>query len=165
MLEYGFWLPRNRHEMVEMSLDWLLDTLRPECGDHDMREMERRRELISKYGLDKKLGVVEGEGVTWSVRMIIKIMRLDSEKLHQDCYDIFDEEEDDSDSDLVKRILDRLAVKISQELEVMEQMLTDFTESFELCHRLTQSHLRIVKKAKSHVDTQTCSRHKQLEIS
>ena len=146
-----------------MSLDWLVDTLRLEWGEHDMREMERRRELISKYGLDKKLGVVEGEGVTWSVRMIIKIMRLDSEKLHQDCYDIFDEEEDDSD--LVTRILDRLAVKISQELEVMEQMLTDFTESFELCHRLTQSHLRIVKKAQSHVDTQSCSRHKQLEIS
>ena len=158
-------LPSNRHEMVEMSLDWLLDTLRPEWGERDMREMERRRELIRKYGLDKKLGVVEDEGVTWSVRMIIKIMQLDSEKLHQDCYDIFDENEDQSDSDSVTRILDRLAVKLRQELEVMEQMLTDFTESFKLCHLLTQSHLRIVKKAQSHVGGQSCSRHKQLEIS
>ena len=151
--------------MVEISLDWLLDTLRPEWEGRDMRDMERRRELISKYGLDKKLGVVEDEGVTWSVRMVIKIMQLDSEKLHQDCYDIFDENEDQSDIDLVTRILDRLAVKLIQELEVMEQMLTNFTESFELCHRLTQSHLRIVKKAQSHVVTPSCSRHEQLEIS
>ena len=130
-----------------------------------MRKMERRRELISKYGLDKKLGVVEDDGVTWSVKMVLKIMQLDSDKLHQDCYDIFDENEDDSDSVLVTRILDRMAVKLEQELEVMEQMSAVFTESFELCHRLTQSHLRIVKKAQSHVDSQTCSRHKQLEIS
>ena len=97
--------------------------------------------------------------------MVLKMMQLDSDKLHQDCYDIFDENEDDSDSVLVTRILDRLTVKLEQELEVMEQMSAVFTESFELCHRLTQSHLRIVKKAQSHVDSQTCSRHKQLEIS
>ena len=151
--------------MVEISLDWLLDTLSLVMEELDMREMERRRELIRKYGLDKKLGVVEDEGVTWSVKMVLKIMQLDSDKLHQDCYDIFDENEDDSDSDLVTRILDRMAVKLEQELEVMEQMSVVFTESFELCHRLTQSHLRIVKKAQSHVDSQTCSRHKQLEIS
>ena len=151
--------------MVEMSLDWLLHTLSLVMEELDMREMERRRELISKYGLDKKLGVVEDEGVTWSVKMVLKIMQLDSDKLHQDCYDIFDENEDDSDSVLVTRILDRLTVKLEQELEVMEQMSAVFTESFELCHRLTQSHLRIVKKAQSHVDSQTCSRHKQLEIS
>ena len=151
--------------MVEISLDWLLDTLSLVMEELDMREMERRRQLIRKYGLDKKLGVVEDEGVTWSVKMVLKIMQLDSDKLHQDCYDIFDENEDDSDSDLVTRILDRLAVKLEQELEVMEQMSVVFTESFELCHRLTQSHLRIVKKAQSHVDSQSCSRHKQLEIS
>ena len=151
--------------MVEISLDWLLDTLSLVMEEQDMREMERRRQLIRKYGLDKKLGVVEDEGVTWSVKMVLKIMQLDSDKLHQDCYDIFDENEDDSDSDLVTRILDRLAVKLEQELEVMEQMSVVFTESFELCHRLTQSHLRIVKKAQSHVDSQSCSRHKQLEIS
>ena len=97
--------------------------------------------------------------------MIIRIMQLDAEKLHHDCYDIFDENEDQSDSDLVTRILDRLAVKLRQELEIMEQMLTDSTESFQLCHLLTQSHLRIVKKAQSHVGGPSCSRHKQLEIS
>ena len=151
--------PSNSHEMVEIGLDWLLDNLRPEWEEGDMR----RRELIRKYGLDKKLGVVEDEGLTWSVRMIIKIMQLDPEKLHQDCYDIFDE--DQCDSDLVTRILDRLAVKLRQELEIMEQMLTDSTQSFKLCHLLTQSHLRIVKKAQSHVGGPSCSRHKQLEIS
>ena len=151
--------------MVEMSLSWLLDTLSLVRGEPDTWEMERRRELIRKYGLDKKLGIVEDEGVTWSVKMVLKIMQLDSEKLHQDCYDIFDENEDDSDSDLVTRILDRMAVKLEQELEVMEQLSAVFTESFELCHRLTQSHLRIVKKAQSHVDSQSCSRHQQLEIS
>ena len=151
--------------MVEMSLSWLLDTLRLVRGELDTREMERRRQLIRNYGLDKKLGIVEDEGVTWSVRTVLKIMTLDSEKLHQDCYDIFDENEDDSDSDLVTRILDRMAVKLEQELEVMEQLSAAFTESFELCHRLTQSHLRIVKKAQSHVDSQSRSRHQQLEIS
>ena len=45
MLEYGFWLPSNRHEMVEMSLDWLLDTLRLVRGEPDMRKMERRNSL------------------------------------------------------------------------------------------------------------------------
>ena len=153
--------PSNSHEMVEIGLDWLLDNLRPEWGEIDMR----RRELIRKYGLDKKLGVVEDEGLTWSVRMIIRIMQLDAEKLHHDCYDIFDENEDQSDSDLMTRILDRLAVKLRQELEIMEQMVTDSTESFKLCHLLTQSHLRIVKKAQSHVGGPSCSRHKQLEIS
>ena len=151
--------------MVEMSLDWLLDTLRLVRGEPDMRKMERRRELIKKYGLDKKLGIVEDEGVTWSVKMVLKIMQIDSEKLHQDCYDIFDENEGDSDSDLVTRILDSMTVKLGQELEVMDQLSAVFTESFELCHRLTQSHLRIVKKAQSHVDSQSCSRHQQLEIS
>ena len=148
-----------------MSLDWLLDTLRLVRGEPDMRKMERRRELIKKYGLDKKLGIVEDEGVTWSVKMVLKIMQIDSEKLHQDCYDIFDENEGDSDSDLVTRILDSMTVKLGQELEVMDQLSAVFTESFELCHRLTQSHLRIVKKAQSHVDSQSCSRHQQLEIS
>ena len=151
--------------MVEMSLDWLLDTLRLVRGKPDMRKMERRRELIKKYGLDKKLGIVEDEGVTWSVKMVLKIMQIDSEKLHQDCYDIFDENEGESDSDLVTRILDSMTVKLGQELEVMDQLSAVFTESFELCHRLTQSHLRIVKKAQSHVDSQSCSRHQQLEIS
>ena len=113
--------------MVEISLDWLLDTLSLVMEEVDMREMERRRQLISKYGLNKKLGVVEDEGVTWSVKMVLKIMQLDSDKLHQDCYDIFDENEDDSDSDLVTRILYKMAVKFEQELEVMEQMSAVFT--------------------------------------
>ena len=53
-------MPSNRHEMVEVSLDWLLDILEGVIRG----EVRRQRELITKYGLDYKLGIVEEEGLT-----------------------------------------------------------------------------------------------------
>ena len=136
--------------MVEVSLDWLLDILEGVISG----EVRRQRELITKYGLDYKLGIVEEEGLTWNVKMILKILRLEPGRLSEGCYDIFDEDDgdgSDSESDLVTRILGAMTVKLSTELCVMQKQLTECTESFLICYRLTQSHLRIVEKAMSHV--------------
>ena len=136
--------------MVEVSLDWLLDILEGVIRG----EVRSQRELITKYGLDYKLGIVEEEGLTWNVKMILKILRLEPGRLSEGCYDIFDEDDGDGDgseSDLVTRILGGMTVKLSTELCVMQKQLTECTESFLICYRLTQSHLRIVEKAMSHV--------------
>ena len=137
--------------MVEVSLDWLLDILEGVIRG----EVRGQRELITKYGLDYKLGIVEEEGLTWNVKMILKILRLEPGRLSEGCYDIFDEDDGDgSESDLLTKILGGMTVRLSTELEVMEKQLTECTESFLICYRLTQSHLRIVEKAMSHVITQ-----------
>ena len=112
--------------------------------------MQRKLEIIQKYNLASKLSVVETEGVSWNVRMVIKILLSDCDEKFCDIYS----DCDDQDDQVIKMIwilLESIKDKLLSERDAMRKHLNDSSEPFRLSFSLLESHIYLIEKAKLHL--------------
>ena len=107
-------------------------------------------EIIHKYNLSSKLSIVETEGVSWNVRMVIKVLVSDCDEKFCDIYTDCNHQ-DDSVSKMILILLETVKDKLLTEREGMKTQLSDCSEPYRLCFSLLESHINLIEKAKFNI--------------
>jgi len=153
LVEYGFWIPGNHHEMFSISLQEILEMLVQEKSDSLCNQnLNKKVEIINKYCLTEKLAILKEEGVTWNLMMVMKILHLDFDQL-SDLSRIFDDSEgcDEVLKVHIKHFVEKIESKLQNEYNRMVLCQDGGSESFKLCLSLVHSHLDLVGKAKFNI--------------
>lgn len=75
-MEYGFILPKNLHNTVTFSRDQVYSVVMPEISGIS----KKKREIIAANQLEKDLCCSEGNGLSWSVLVLLKILAMNEEE-------------------------------------------------------------------------------------
>lgn len=78
-MEYGFILPKNMHNAVHFSHDLVYAIVMPEISGIS----RKKKEIIAANQLEKDLCCSEGDGLSWSVLVLLKILAMDEEEFRR----------------------------------------------------------------------------------
>lgn len=95
-MEYGFILPGNEHNTVYFSKDLVYATAMPElCGIS-----RKKREIIAANRLEKDLCCSEGNGLSWSTLVLLRILAMDEEEFKRHWQRLLTENHLDEENEL-----------------------------------------------------------------
>ena len=114
------------------------------------KNLQRKLEVIQKYKLSSKLSVVETDGVSWNVRMVIKILLSNCDENFCDIYSDCDDQ-DELVTKMILLLLESIKDKLVSERDEMRKQLIDSSEPYKLCFSLLESHINLIEKAQSNV--------------
>ena len=139
-----FRLNNNQHETVNISLEQVVQILNEKYGVLVKENLSKKLKIIRENDFHLKLNIVESEGVSWNVRIVVRILLM---REHCSWQQIIFSDDNLGDDEVIQYLLNTVSDDLDQDIQRMRILSDDCSEPFTLCYNLVQSHKNIVEKA------------------
>ena len=139
----------NQHETLGLELQDIVKILMEKYSSQIGQNIAKKLEIIRGNGIDQKLFISESEGLSWNVKMVLKILALAPFNLNS-WHQIYNDTEgcgDETLKEMTLYIFSKVLKNLKIDILKMESFKTQYSDSFSLCYNLVISHKVLVEKA------------------
>ena len=110
--------------------------------------VDKKIRLIRDQGLQLKLSI-SSDGLTWSLRTVLKIMTFKEEATRSILEKIYSEDEDQQQLGLYLSFISYLETQLLQDKMRMKNILQNCSDQFAQCYNLVESHVSLLQQART----------------